>query len=412
MRSPAWPTTLSDSWRVSATNAGGTSSYSAADSFTTIIATPTPPTLSQPANGATGVSINPTLSWNVSTGAATYTLQVSTSNTFSPFQTNQTGISATSYAITSLANNSKYFWRVSATNAGGTSSYSVPDSFTTIIAAPSPPTLSLPANGATGVLIPPLLGWTNPTGATSYTLQVSTTSNFSSFSFNQSGLTSTSYPVIGLSNNTKYYWRVSATNAGGTSSFSSPDSFTTIIASPGAPSNPKASPTTTGAALSWDPAVGAAWYIVEVYNGVFQTVFRDSVIVSPSNVSNLSSGTAYSWRVQAWNIAGPGTGITSTFRTPVPLPAAPGNLSATPTNSGATLSWGVVSGATSYVVEVYTDNTLRNSVARDSLISPPSSVGGLSAGTTCTPGGSRQSTRAALVIGRFLLSRRWLSVQH
>ena len=93
--------------------------------------------------------------------------------------------------------------------------------------APNPPTLFSPSNGATNVSIPPSLVWNVSSGATSYTLQVSPNSNFTSFVYNQSGLTGTSQQVGGLNNNTTYYWRVSATNNYGTSSWSSVWNFTT-----------------------------------------------------------------------------------------------------------------------------------------------------------------------------------------
>ena len=93
--------------------------------------TPSTPTLSSPANGATGVATNPTLSWNASSGATSYGLQVSSSSSFSTTVVNQTGITTTSYAVTGLANNTTYYWRVNATNAGGTSAYSTAWSFTT-----------------------------------------------------------------------------------------------------------------------------------------------------------------------------------------------------------------------------------------------------------------------------------------
>jgi hypothetical protein len=191
------------------------------------VTAPAAPTLSSPSNGATGVSTNPTLSWNASTGATSYQLQVSTSSTFSTTVVDQIGITGTSYPVSGLANNTLYYWQVNATNAGGTSSYSSTWSFTTIVAAPAVPTLASPSNGATGVSTSPTLSWNASTGATSYQLQVSTSSTFSTTVVNQIGITGTSYPVSGLANNTLYYWQVNATNAGGTSSYSSTWSFTT-----------------------------------------------------------------------------------------------------------------------------------------------------------------------------------------
>jgi hypothetical protein len=193
------------------------------------VAPPTAPVLTSPSNGATGAAINPTLGWNASTGAASYGLQVSTSSSFSSTVVNQTGITTTSYAASGLANNTTYYWRVNATNAGGTSAWSSSRSFTTIVAAPSAPTLSSPTNGATGAAINPTLGWNASTGAASYGLQVSTSSSFSSTVVNQTGITTTSYAASGLANNTTYYWRVNATNAGGTSAYSASWSFTTNV---------------------------------------------------------------------------------------------------------------------------------------------------------------------------------------
>ena len=46
---------------------------------------PAAPTLSSPTNGATGVSTSPTLTWNTSSGATSYRLQVSTSSAFQPY---------------------------------------------------------------------------------------------------------------------------------------------------------------------------------------------------------------------------------------------------------------------------------------------------------------------------------------
>lgn len=91
---------------------------------------------------------------------------------------------------------------------------------------PAIPTLSTPANNATGINTNPALTWNASSGATGYTLQVSISSSFGSFVYNQSGLTGTSQS-IGLGAGLTYYWRVNATNIYGTSTWSSIWSFTT-----------------------------------------------------------------------------------------------------------------------------------------------------------------------------------------
>jgi len=92
---------------------------------------------------------------------------------------------------------------------------------------PSPPTLSSPTNGSTNIFIPALLSWNPSSGAASYTLQVSTNNNFTSYVYNQSGLTGTSQQLSDLNNTTQYYWRVSASNNQGTSDWSNVWNFTT-----------------------------------------------------------------------------------------------------------------------------------------------------------------------------------------
>ncbi len=189
---------------------------------------PAAPTLSSPANGATGVSTSPTLSWNASSGAASYTAQVSTDPGFATFVYNQSGITGTSTNVTGLAGNTVYYWRVNATNAGGTSAFSSTWSFTTAAGSPpAAPSLSSPLNGATNVSRTPTLTWNASSGAVSYTAQVSTDPGFATFVYNQSGITSTSTTVSGLGSRITYYWRVSATNTFGTSAWSATWNFRT-----------------------------------------------------------------------------------------------------------------------------------------------------------------------------------------
>jgi hypothetical protein len=92
---------------------------------------PAVPTLVAPADGATGVATNVTLSWNAVTGATSYDVQVSTSSNFSTTVVNQLALTTTSLATTSLQVNTTYYWRVRATNSAGSSNYSPARSFTT-----------------------------------------------------------------------------------------------------------------------------------------------------------------------------------------------------------------------------------------------------------------------------------------
>jgi predicted phage tail protein len=210
-------------WRVSATNTAGTSGWSTAWSFTTTGPSPAAPVLLSPLNGTTTNS-SPLLIWIASSGATSYTLQVSVDSLFSSFAYNQDSLTSSSQQLTELTA-STYYWRVAATNNNGTSGWSNVWHITTL--APTAPALSSPINGATAQLLSPLLSWSASGGATSFTLQVSLNSSFTSFVYNHSGLTSLNQQVTGLTAQTKYYWRVSASNSYGTSGWSDTWSFTT-----------------------------------------------------------------------------------------------------------------------------------------------------------------------------------------
>lgn len=189
---------------------------------------PAAPTLASPADGATNVSIPAALSWNASSGASSYTVQVSTDPGFGSFAYNQSGITSTSTSVSGLSGNTLYYWRVNATNAGGTSGWSSTRSFTTSTAPPpAAPTLVSPTNGQTNVSRTPTLTWNASSGATSYRVQVSTSSAFTTTVYDQSGITSTSTTLPTLGGRVWHYWRVSATNAGGTSGWSATWNFRT-----------------------------------------------------------------------------------------------------------------------------------------------------------------------------------------
>ncbi|MGA9364840.1 MAG: LamG-like jellyroll fold domain-containing protein [Bacteroidota bacterium] len=358
-------------WHVNAKNAAGTSDWPSPWSFTTISSAPPPPTLLAPSNGATGISTSPTLSWNSSTGATSYRLQVSTDTSFSPTVFDQSGITTTSYSVSGLANSTTYYWHVNASNEGGPSAWSSTWSFTTLGPAPPAPTLLAPPNGMSDLETNQMLYWNASSGATSYQLQVSANSDFSTTVLNQSGITSTSYGVAGLANSTTYYWRVNATGPGGTSSWSATWSFTTE-----SPPQPPPIPTllspdngaydlSTSLTVSWNASSGATSYQLQVStNSSFSsTVLNQSGITSTSyTVSGLANNTTYYWRVNATNAVATSNWSSTWSFTTISSPPPPPTLSspsngATGISTSPTLSWNASSGATSYELDVSTNSS-------------------------------------------------------
>jgi hypothetical protein len=77
---------------------------------------------------------------------------------------------------------------------------------------PNPPTLTSPVNDATAVSVSPTFRWSTVNYANTYTLQLSTQSNFSDIIENETGIAITSHAVTGLDASSSYYWRVRSIN--------------------------------------------------------------------------------------------------------------------------------------------------------------------------------------------------------
>jgi hypothetical protein len=97
-----------------------------------------------------------------------------------------------------------------------------------VILPPTAPVLATPVDNAIGVPVSTSLSWVAVPGATTYRVQVSTSSTFTTSVVDDSTLTGTSRAVSGLANSTMYYWRVRAKNAAGFGAFSAARSFKTI----------------------------------------------------------------------------------------------------------------------------------------------------------------------------------------
>jgi M6 family metalloprotease-like protein len=202
-------------WRVKA-NGTNPSDWSVVESFIT----PNPPSVPTPVSPASNTllyTFTPKLDWSTSTVPSGtlfshYRLQVATDLAFSSLVQDIDIYGAATNSVytlvTPLAANLKYYWRVSAYDSlGYHSSWS--SVWSIRIALPKPVLLS-PANNASLAIRRPTFTWTEVTGATSYTIQISTSSTFSSYTVNTTvyGLTYTS--ATSLTRAKYYYWRVRA----------------------------------------------------------------------------------------------------------------------------------------------------------------------------------------------------------
>ena len=135
--------------------------------------------------------------------------------------------------MTGLTGGVDYYWRVSAKNVLGSSTFSEIYTFRTLLALPGKPQLASPSSFESNVNRSTSLTWNAVSGATTYKVQLSLTPDFSSIVAQDSTITGLTYkPSFTLTASTNYYWRVSAKNAAGTGEWSNPYMFTTGTQSP------------------------------------------------------------------------------------------------------------------------------------------------------------------------------------
>ncbi len=237
-----------------------------------------------------------------------YWLEVDTDSLFSS-QFVDSLVVDTTYTLSSLNHLTTYWWRVRAHNVYGWGPFSEPRSFFVFKEIPAPPILVAPSDGEMDVSLNPLIDWSSSLGAETYELQLSDTADFSTLVLDEDSLTESSFNAMGLSGLTTYAWRVNATNALGTSSWSDTWSFQTVMGT--LPSQViLASPANVSligdvsAVCRWHPSlpgVDSYWF-----EWASDSMFTDSRIDSTSDdtlsiASPLEEGETYWWKVRAHN---------------------------------------------------------------------------------------------------------------
>jgi cellulose 1,4-beta-cellobiosidase len=162
-----------------------------------------------------------TLTWTGSAGASAYSVYRSTSSG-GPYASLATGVGGASYTDLTVANGTKYYYVVRATNAKGESGSSNEVSATPqALQVPAAPTNLAAVAGRKKIT----LSWTGSPGATSYTIRRSTAPG-GTYSAIASGVTGSTYTNSGLRTGATYYYVVAAVNAAGPSADSNQASAT------------------------------------------------------------------------------------------------------------------------------------------------------------------------------------------
>jgi photosystem II stability/assembly factor-like uncharacterized protein len=361
-----------------------------------VIPVPAAPTALAPTNvSSSGFVAN----WSAVGEAIGYRLDVAVDSAFGAMVTgfNDRDVgNVTSYAVSSLSQETKYFYRVRGRNISGSSGSSNVISLFTLATTPGA-AVCAPATNVSQTTF--TANWGRVGGAIGYRLDVALdtafTSMISGYQDKAVGDT-TAAQVTGLAAATQYYYRVKGVNAGGPGPNSN---VISVVTMPNVPSAPVATSATnvsqTSFTANWSRVAGALGYRLDVArDAAFTTIvsgYQDKDVgdTTRAQVTGLVAATQYYYRVRATNTGG--SGSNSNVVSPVTLPNAPlaptataaSNLSAT----GFTANWTAAANSTGYRLDVATDNGFTsfaagyNNLDVGNVTSSP--VTGLTQGLTC-----------------------------
>jgi Secretion system C-terminal sorting domain len=371
-------------WRARARHNNDTTAWSTIRSFTTTEYIG----LVSPADGATNQNVDVLLDWTTVDGITYYDVEIDTVSTFNSAAYETRPISSTYSSCYNLylRFNTMYYWRVRARHNNDTTAWSTIRSFTTTDYIG----LVSPADGATNQNVDVLLDWTTVDGITYYDVEIDTVSTFNSAAYETRPISSTysSCYNLYLRFNTTYYWRVRARHPNDTSSWSAVRSFTTFD------KITHTSPSNGATGISLNPTIN--WYSkngITIYqyqysediNYIGATIYSNGT-TSQDNLSNLSYGTSYYWRVRtahpndtsSWSDSWMFTTLYQLTSPVILISPADGS-----TNQALSiqLDWQTLSGAT-YYQYTYADNSSFFSAVTGNTFNLYETVSGLQTGTT------------------------------
>ena len=334
-------------FRIRGSSAGGNGAWSSNATTSTLLAAPT-------TFAATSVSDTEIdLSWDAQATAIGFRLEKQVGTAWVQVG-NLIPAGATSTAVTGLTANTAYVFRLHAVNAGGDSAASATATATTKVVAPV-------LTGGVFTDTTEKLTWAAVTNATGYKLERSTNPNSGWAQINAPTAATLTYTDTGLTQNTTYYYRLKATNAGGDSVPSNIVTQQTLMTAPTGLT--ATAQETTSVTVAWNVVAGATGYKLQQQNGTAWTQVGATLggDVDTTDVTSLASGTAYTFRLIASDAAG--DSLPSTTVTTSTLLAAPVVTAAAASSSAVTLTWPAVTGATGYKIERSLDGSSWTQIA-------------------------------------------------
>jgi phosphodiesterase/alkaline phosphatase D-like protein len=232
--------------------------------------------------------------------------------------------------VAGLKANTKYYYKIKATNCGGVDEK--PYYFTTVSDCIKP-TLGVNPS-VTGITVNSvkLNGQINPNGkSTNVTFEYGETTNYGSVvtaspsPISTNNLTNVSAIITGLQSCKDYYYRIKAENCGGTT-ISSSANFTTSGIKPSAttlaPTNVTNNSVTLNGQVNANGSPTAVTFVYYSMPGNYKTVTATPSTVTgtntvnvSANVTGLSEGLLYSYHVKAENCGGTTNGSSGNFTT-------------------------------------------------------------------------------------------------